>query len=192
MTDTPIDQADDDSVTAVATAASITPTADQLEQWMGQNRKLLRRSQGTVIAIAVAFAIAVGSAMSNVLVLNKLDERCAANRKVILGIEQSVDNTEKLVAFTGRLESPDTLAENDRKTQQLLDAFALRVDCNTRLALRDAVVDVFGETAAAEYEDKIEALCVARGSTPSSGTTTTSAPPPTSAAPPAASIVPNG
>lgn len=193
--DEPTDQTNYDP--AVARAAASAPTAEQLELWIAQNKKMRWRSILSIALIAVGFAIVAGAAVSNVLVLNKLDERGAGTRKIIERIDQGVNNTESLLDFTDRLESPETQAENARRTQELLDAFAQRVDCNTRVALLDAVVDVFGEEAAAQYQAKIEALCATRQTTPAGTTTTTSIPSSTGTTAPtttssSTSLVPSG
>lgn len=147
---------------------------EKIDEWIRLLRRAERRGLITIVAVALALSISVGVAVENALVLNKLDERGQSNRALIEQINQNVENTQALLDFTDGLDSPETRAANAAATQELLDAFAARIDCQTREALLDAISDVFGREAAASYRSKIEALC--QPETPPSATTTTSTP----------------
>lgn len=154
------------------TPPSGVPSEEKLDTWIKQNRRFERRSRLAIVAVAVALAVSVGGAVENAIVLRKLDERGARNRDLIERIDKNVENTQALLDFTDGLDSPETRAAQAAATQELLDAFAARIDCQTREALLDAISDVFGRDAAASYRAKIEALC--QPSAPPGGTTTTS------------------
>lgn len=139
------------------------PSAEQLDVWIAQNKRNERGSKLRLILIALAFAISVGAAVSNVLVLQKLDERGQRNRELIMKIDKGVENTQKLLDFTDRMDSPEQRAVNEARTQALLDELVGRVGCDTRFALLDAIGDVFGPDAASDYERKITALCAPTG-----------------------------
>lgn len=168
-----------------AARGAAVPTAENLDRWIGQNKTLIRRSRVTMVAIAVAFAIAVGSATSNVFVLNKLDERAATNRELIVQIGAGVENTQKLLDFAGRIESPETQAAADAKVVALVDRLATQVDCNTRRVFQDVMDDVYGKGA-------VDVACPSSPPVAGSTTTTTVTAAPGTAAPTSTSLVPSG
>lgn len=146
------------------------PSDEKLDLWIKQNRSQARRGWVSIIGVALVLAVVSAVAVENALVLNRLNERGQSNREMLTEILAISEDTARTRDVADRLDSP----EQEAATQALLDAFALRIDCNTRAALLDAIGDVFGREAAVEYQRKIETLCPA--TTPTATTSTTTIP----------------
>lgn len=146
------------------------PTEAKLDLWIRQNRSQARRGWASIIGTALVLALLSAVAVENAFVLSNLDDRAQANKTMLTQLLDISEDTQRTRDVADRLDSPEQAAA----TQAVLDALTLRIDCNTRSALLDAIGDVFGATAAAEYRAKIAALCPA--SPPPGGTTTTTTP----------------
>lgn len=150
------------------------PTGEKLDLWIRQNRAAARRGWLSIIGVALVLAVVSAVAVENALVLNRLNERGQSNREMLTEILAISEDTQRTRDVADRIDSPEQRAAQAKATQDLLDALTVRIDCNTRTALLDAIADVFGREAAAEYRSKIESLCPP--SPPPGGSTTTTTP----------------
>lgn len=121
-----------------------------------QARRESRQSRFLNVMIALILAFGVWASTTSVGLQREVKasqdeaaERGRVNRELLLQIRG-------LVEFTDSLGTPDERAE---QTQALIDSLAARVDCNTRLALLDAIGEVFGDRLRDEYSAKVEVLC---------------------------------
>lgn len=143
---------------------------------VGIERRRERRERIRNVMLALVVALGMWSSFSSVQYQTEAKDLAIGNRELLVKMDKALGRIEDINSVATGFGSPESRAAD---LKAILDAFATRLDCNTRQALLDAIDaigDVFGQAAANEYKAKIAALCATAPpsqATPPSGTTTT-------------------